>query len=291
MEKIKHIKHYSKRRLSRSLGGDIGIGIVLALFGLFFVWPLIYSINNAFKPLNELFLFPPKLWVMHPTLSNWRDMFVLLSASWVPFSRYLANSLFITVVGTAGLIVFASLGAFVVSKFAFPGSRAIMKLVTLAMMFPVAVTSIPSYIIMTRLGWVDSYWAVIIPAFCMPMGFFLLKQYIDTIPDTLIEASYIDGANEGRIFLNIVLPLIRPAWLTVIIFSVQALWNAPQSTFIFSEQLKTLPYALSQIVSGGVARTGAGAAVALFMMIIPIAVFIFSQSNVMKTMATSGIKE
>jgi ABC-type glycerol-3-phosphate transport system permease component len=158
-------------------------------------------------------------------------------------------------------------------------------------MFSAYVRAIPNYLVMAKLGWVDTYLAVIIPAFAMPMGFFLLKQFIDTIPDTLLEAAKIDGAKEFGIFVWIIMPMIKPAWLTVMIFSVQSLWNERASTFIYSEELKTLPYALSQIVTTGIARSGVGAAVGLFIMIVPIVMFIFAQSNVLQTMASSGIKE
>jgi len=279
------------RRLNRSYGGDAFIFTILILFGLFFAYPLVYAINNAFKPLNEIFLFPPRLFVRRPTMNNFQDLFVLMSKSWVTFSRYIFNTVFITAVGTAGLIIFASMGAFVVSKYKFPGSKIFFQGVIITLMFSGYVTQIPNYLVMTWLGWVDTYLAVIIPAFAMPMGFFLLKQFIDTIPNTLLEAAMVDGAKEWRIFLYIVLPMIKPAWLTVMIFSVQGLWNARASNFIYSEQLKTLPYALSQIITGGIARAGVGAAVTLFVMVVPLVCFILAQSNVLQTMASSGIKE
>jgi ABC-type glycerol-3-phosphate transport system permease component len=183
------------------------------------------------------------------------------------------------------------MGAFVVSKYRFPGSKLFFALVITTLMFSGYVTQIPNYLVMAKLGWVDTYLSVIIPSFAMPIGFFLIKQFIDTIPDTLLEAAKVDGAKEWRIFFIIILPMIKPAWLTVMIFSVQALWNARASNFIYSEQLKTLPYALSQIIMGGVARTGVGAAVTLFVMIVPLAMFILAQSNILQTMANSGIKE
>jgi len=279
------------RRLNRSFGGDAFIIVILTLFGLFFAYPLVFAINNAFKPLNEIFRFPPTLFVKRPTLNNFQDMFILMSKSWVTFSRYIFNTVFITVVGTIGLIIIASMGAFVVSKYKFPGSKIFFHGVIITLMFSGYVTAIPNYLVMARLGWVDTYLSVIVPAFAMPMGFFLLKQFIDTIPDTLLEAAKVDGAKEFRIFIYIVLPMIKPAWLTVMIFSVQNLWNARASNFIYSEQLKTLPYALGQIITGGIARAGVGAAVTLFVMIIPLVMFIFAQSNVLQTMASSGIKE
>ena len=289
--KQKRKKLIGGRRLNRSYGGDAFIAVILTVFGLFFAYPLVYAINNAFKPLNEIFLFPPRLWVRHPTLNNFQDLFIIMSKSWVTFSRYIFNTVFITAVGTGGLIIVASMGAFVVSKYDFPGAKIFFTIVIVTLMFSGYVTAIPNYLVMTRLGWVDTYLAIIIPAFAMPMGFFLLKQFIDTIPNTLLEAAKVDGAKEWRIYLWIILPMIKPAWLTVMIFSVQNLWNARASNFIYSEQLKTLPYALSQIIAGGIARAGVGAAVTLFVMIVPLAMFIFAQSNILQTMASSGIKE
>ncbi|MDR1220752.1 MAG: carbohydrate ABC transporter permease [Treponema sp.] len=285
------MKKLHNRRPNRSLGGDIFIGVILTIFGLFFAYPLLYAINNAFKPLNEIFLFPPKLFVQQPTMNNFQDLFIIMSKSWVTFSRYIFNTVFITFGGTLGLVILASMGAFVVSKYVFPGGKLFFSLVITTLMFSGYVTAIPNYLIMTRLGWVDTYLAVIIPAFAMPMGFFLLKQFIDTIPNTLIEAAKVDGAGEARIFAQIIMPMIKPAWLTVMIFSVQNLWNARASNFIYSEQLKTLPYALGQIITAGVARAGVGAAVTLFVMIVPLVLFILCQSNVLQTMANSGIKE
>jgi len=289
MKKIK--KLIGGKRLNRSYGGDAFIIGILVMFGLFFAYPLVFAINNAFKPMNEIFLFPPRLFVQRPTLNNFQDLFIMMSKSWVTFSRYIFNTVFITVAGTVGLIIFASMGAFVVSKYKFPGAKIFFSGVIITLMFSGYVTAIPNYLVMAKLGWVDTYLSIIVPAFAMPMGFFLLKQFIDTIPDTLLEAAKVDGAKEFRIFIWIILPLIKPAWLTVMIFSVQNLWNARASNFIYSEQLKTLPYALGQIITAGIARTGVGAAVTLFVMIVPLVMFILAQSNVLQTMANSGIKE
>jgi ABC-type glycerol-3-phosphate transport system permease component len=289
------MKKYKKliggRRLNRSFGGDTFIFTILGVFGIFFAFPLVFSINHAFKPMNEIFLFPPNIFVRRPTMNNFQDLFIIMSKSWVTFSRYIFNTVFITAVGTIGLILIASMGAFVVSKYQFPGAKIFFSGVIITLMFSGYVTAIPNYLVMARLGWVDTYLSVIVPAFAMPMGFFLLKQFIDTIPDTLLDAAKIDGAREFGIYLWIVMPIIKPAWLTVMIFSVQSLWNARASNFIYSEQLKTLPYALSQIMTAGIARAGVGAAVTLFVMIVPLVMFILAQSNVLQTMASSGIKE
>lgn len=276
---------------TRSLGGNIFVYLLLILFGAFFAWPLIFTINNAFKPLNEIFLFPPRLWVQQPTLTNFQDLFVMMSRSRITFSRYIFNTAFITAVGTFGHIIIASMGAYVLSKYNFPGSKIFFKTVIITLMFSGHVTAIPNFLVMNRLGWIDTFAAVIVPAFAMPIGFFLLKQFMDTVPMTLIEAAKIDGASEFSIFWRIVMPTVKPAWLTVMVFSVNNLWNARASNFIFSEELKTLPYALGQIVGGGIQRAGVGAAVGLFVMIVPLVVFVSAQSNIIETMANSGIKE
>ncbi len=185
----------------------------------------------------------------------------------------------------------ASMGAFVLAKYDFPGGQAFFRLVTVAMMFTGYVTAIPNYLILNKLGWIDTYWAIIIPAFASPMGLFLMKQFMEGLPTSLIEAAKIDGANEWRVFSGIVMPNVKPAWMTLIIFSVQGLWNNPASTFIYSEEKKTLVYAMQQIQGGGIARTGQGAAVMVVLMVVPITIFVFSESQILETMASSGLKD
>jgi ABC-type glycerol-3-phosphate transport system permease component len=297
MEKPKVRKRSNRavRRPNRSLGGDVFIICILCLFGAFFAFPLVFAINHAFKPLNELFMFPPRLFVINPTMNNLQDLFILMSRSWVTFSRYIFNTLFITAVGTVGHLTVASMGAYAVSKYNFPGSKLFFNLVITTLMFSGFVTAIPNFLILTRLGWIDTYWSVIVPALAFPMGFFLMKQFIDTVPQSLVESAKIDGASEWHVYARIVMPLVKPAWLTGMIFSVQALWNNPQANLIYTEQLKTLPFALQQIVGSphtpNIARAGVGAAVALVMMVVPITLFIVAQSNILRTMANSGIKE
>jgi len=281
-----------KRKPNRSRLGDFGVYFFLALFGVFFIVPLLFAVNNAFKPLDEIFLFPPKLFVNKPTLDNFADLFVLMGKTWVPFSRYIFNTVFITSVGTGGHILIAAMAGYVLSKYSFPGSKMFFNIVITALMFSGYVTQIPNFLIMSKLHMVDTYFAVIIPAFAAPMGLFLMKQFMEQIPMTLIEAAKVDGAKELRVFVQIVMPLVKPATLTLSIFSIQNLWNARASNLIYAEELKTLPFALSQIVSGAqVARAGVSAAVILFTMIVPLLFFMFAQSNIIETMASSGIKE
>ena len=280
-----------RRKPNRSVGGDIVLYLFLILVAFIMAFPIIYAVSSALKPLDELFKFPPKIFAQHPTMDNFSDLFVTMGKSWVTFSRYLFNTVFITAVGTAGHLIIASMGAFVLAKYEFPGNQAFFKIVTVAMMFTGYVTQIPNYLILNKLGWIDTYWAIIIPAFASPMGFFLMKQFMEGLPTSLIEAAKIDGANEWRVFSKIVMPNVKPAWMTLIIFSVQALWNNKASTYIYSEERKTLVYALQQIQSGGIARTGQGAAVLVVVMIVPILIFVFSESQILETMASSGLKD
>lgn len=289
MQKTKLQKRH--RRLGRSAGGSAALYLFLCVMGAFMLLPLIYAVSNAFKPLDELFVFPPKFFVRNPTLDNFSDLFTIMGKSWVPFSRYLFNTVFITVVGTFGCVIFTSMGAYALAKGTFPGNKTYFNIIVVSLMFSGYVTAIPNYLVLAELDWIDTYFSVIVPAFGMPMGLFLTKQYMESIPDTILEAARIDGAGELRIFWKLVMPMSRPAWVTVIIFSVQSLWNSKASNLIYSEDLKTLPYALQQILNGGVARTGVGSAVTVIMMIVPIVTFIVAQRQVMETMASSGLKE
>lgn len=280
-----------RRKPNRSRGGDITSVIVLVLFGLFMVMPLVYTISSAFKPLDEIYLYPPRFFVSHPTFNNFQDMLVVMSNSWVPFTRYVFNTVFVTAVGTLGHLIFASMGAYVIAKYDFPGGKTFFAICQTALMFSIYVTQIPNYLVMTKLGWIDTYLSLIIPAFATPLGFFLMKQFMEQIPDALIEAAKIDGAKEGRIFLRIVMPNVKPAWLTLTIFSVQTLWNMKGQSYIYSEEYKMLPYALQQILLGGVSRAGVSAAATMIVMMVPLIIFMLAESNIIETMASSGIKD
>ena len=291
-QKAPKVQHISNRRSpNRSLGGDAIIYLLLALTALLMVYPLVFALAASLKPLDELFRFPPRLLPVNPTFDNFADLVVTMGQSWVPFGRYLSNTVLITVIGTAGHLMIASMAAFVLAKYDFPLSKTFFRLVVVALMFSGYVTGIPNYLVLTRLKLVDTPWAVILPAFAAPIGLFLMKQFMEGIPMALIESAKMDGASEMRIFLQIVMPNVKPAWLTLIIFSVQGLWNARAQTVIYSEAKKTLTYALQQIQLGGIARVGQAAAVTVIMMLVPITIFIFSQTRILETMASSGIKE
>jgi len=246
--------------------------------------------SNAFKPLDELFLFPPRLLPRNLTLENFRDLSELISNSWVPFSRYFFNTILITAIGTIGHVIIASMAAFPLAKYKFPGKTLFFTLVVYSLMFAPQVTATPNYIIISGIGLIDTPAAIILPAIASSLGLYLMKQFMSQIPDELIESAKIDGASEYRIFFQIVMPLVKPAWLTLIILLFQRLWTTDGGSFIFSEEMKPVSYALRQIAQGTIERAGTIAAVAFIMMIVPVTFFVLSQSKVVETFSHSGMK-
>ena len=290
MEKLRTRRH--RVVLSRSAGGDAGITVILTILGAFMFLPMVYAVSQAFKPLDELWMYPPRFFVRNPTLKNFSDLFTLMNDSWVPFSRYIFNTVFTSVMGTFGHLFIASMCAYALAKIKFPGGKFVFKTIRSSLMFSSTVGGITSFMIMTALHLVDSYLAIIIPAWGATLGLYLMKQHMDsTVPDTVLESARLDGASEIRTFWTIAMPMVKPAWLTLIIFSFQGLWNQGASIYIYSEQLKSINYAIGQIMAGGIKRAGASAASSVLMMMVPITVFVVSQSNIIETMGSSGMKD
>ncbi len=278
--------------LNRSAGGDAGIAFLLVIMGAFMFLPMLYVIMQSLKPLDELWMFPPRFYVMRPTLSNFGDLFQLMSDSWVPFSRYIFNTVFITLCGTFGNLIIASMAAYALAKLKFPGRNVLFQIVVLSLMFHQTVNQLSNFIIMSALHMVDTYLAIIVPALAGTMGLYLMKQFMESsVSDAVLESARLDGASEFRTFLTIAMPMVKPAWLTLIIESFKGLWNTGASIYIHSEELKTFNYAISQVVSAGIARAGASAAATVIMMIVPITVFVLSQSQIIETMGSSGMKD
>ncbi len=289
-KKLRTRKH--KVVLNRSAGGDAGITVVLALLGAFMFLPMLYVWMQSFKPLDELWMFPPRFFVRRPTFKNYRDLFMLMNTSWVPFSRYIFNTIFTSVAGTFGNLFCSSLAAYAMAKIKFPGGKLMFRTVRTSLMFHSTVTAITSFIIMSSFRLVDTYWAIIIPAWASSLGLYLMKQFMETnVTDAVLESARLDGATELHTFWTIAMPMVKPAWLTLIIYSFQGLWNAGSSIYIHSEQLKSFNYAIGQIMAGGIKRAGASAASMVIMMMVPIAVFVISQSNIIETMGSSGMKD
>lgn len=267
---------------------------VLIPFSILMLLPIIFIFNQAFKPQSELFAFPPRFFVRQPTFNNFIELLRLMNASGVPFSRYLLNSLFITVTGVVLAILFTSLSAYSLSKMKFKGKKLLFEINTLALMFVPVAVSIPRYIIIAKSGMIDTYFAHILPIITLPVAMFLVKQFIDQIPGDYIQAAKMDGATELQIFFQIVMPLIRPALATVGILAFQIVWNdtSTSTLFINSEVKRTLAFFLTTLTtqSNAVAGQGMAAAASLILFLPNLILFVIMQSRVMSTMAYSGIK-
>ena len=278
--------------LNRSVGGDSGIAFMLIILGLFMFVPMYYVVIQSLKPLDELFMFPPRFYVIKPTFDNFGDLVTLMSDSWVPFSRYIFNTVFITICGTLGNLIFASMAAYSLAKLRFPGRNAIFQIIVMSLMFHSTVNQVTHFIILSSFGWIDTYLSIIIPSMAGTMGLYLMKQFMETsVPDTVLESARLDGASEFRTYLTIAMPMVKPAWMTLIIECFKSLWNSGSTIYIHSEELKTFNYAIQQIVTGGIARSGAGAAATVVMMLVPILIFVFNQSQIVETMGSSGMKD
>lgn len=284
-------KKLFKSRVNRSFGGDLAFILFLLIGGIFMGFPMIYAISNSFKPMNELWLYPPNLIVRNPTTANYRDLFNVMSNSLVPLSKYLFNTIFVTAVGTFFRVISASMCAYPISKRNFRGNKFIMEMIKAAMMFTTVAATLSNYIIMSALGFIDTFYALVIPALGSSMALYLVKNFMDQFPDSVLEAARIDGAGEFRTFWTIVMPNMKPAWMTLVVFAVQEYWNQGASVYIYREELKSLQYALSQVAADGIARAGVSAAIQIVMMIVPVATFLITQSNIIETMATSGMKD
>ena len=290
MAKLRTRKH--KVVFARSAGGDAGITVVLVLLGAFMFLPMAYVLMQSVKPLDELWMYPPRFYVMNPTFSNYRDLFTLMNSSWVPFSRYIFNTVFTSVAGTFGHLFIASMCAYALAKIRFPGGKFVFKTIRTSLMFHSTVTAVTSFILMSTFQMVDTYLAIIIPAWGYTLGLYLMKQFMESgVPDATLESARLDGASELRSYWTIAMPMVKPAWLTLIVYSFQGLWNAGSSIYIYSEQLKSFNYAIGQITAGGIKRAGASAASTVLMMMVPILVFVITQSNIIETMGSSGMKD
>ncbi len=279
------------RRNKVAIAGDITTYVMLLLYGAFMALPLIYSVIQAFKPYNELFIFPPRFFARNPTLANFSQLFDLTSSTWVPFSRYVFNTVLNTVLSTVIHIFAAAMCAYPLAKNNFPGKKGIFNVIVWSLLFSGSVTEIPVYLVMSTMGIINTFWVYLLPEIAATMGTFLLKQNMAQIPNAMIEAARIDGANEWTILWKIAMPAVKPAWLTLAIFSFQRNWNETSSSYVYTETIKMLPAALSQITTAGsVARAGEAYAASVLMLIPPIIFFILAQSSTVKTMAHAGIK-
>ncbi len=279
-------------RFTRSRFGNFMCCFFIVAAGAFTMLPLIYAISTSLKPLDEILLFPPKFFVRRPTFENFAALPTLLSSQTVPLIRYVYNSVIITLLTTTVYIFISAMAAYGLSKSKFRFRNALFMIVQFALLFNGYTLAVPQYMIFSKIGIIDTYWAYFLPQLATTLGVFLLKQYMEgSVPDAFLEAAKIDGAGYVYTFFRIVVPLIMPAILTLLLFSFRDVWAYVPGGTIFSEELKTLPMVMSQIASGGVARTGSAMAVTVIMMVPPIIVYLISQSNVLESMSSAGIKE
>lgn len=290
--KLKRTSNRSQlKRFTRSKAGNFFYVLFLLAFGAFSVLPLFYCIITSFKPLDEILVFPPKFWVSRPTIENYMALPGLLSNLRIPLSRYIFNSLFVTIVSTILYVFVATMAAFTLSKSNIKHKNKIFLLVQFSLLFNGYVLALPQYLIFSSTRMIDTYWVMILPYVASSMGVFLMKQYMEeSVPNELLEAARIDGATVPQMFFRIVLPIIKPCWMTLTLFGFRDVWAAIPGGTVFTEAIKTLPTIMSQITAGGIARSGSAMAVTVIMMIPPIIVYFISQGNIKETMNSAGIK-
>jgi len=282
-------------RLRAMDGFQMVLLLLLIVLAAFMLLPIVYIVNHAFKPYHELFVYPPTFFVREPALQNWNELASVTSRATVPMVRYLFNSIFISGMAVVLVTAVSALCAYPISKHRFPGHKLVFGMIILTLMFAPEVVQIPRYLVVSQLGIMNTYFAHILPLLAMPIGVFLLKQFIDQIPDALLEAARIDGAGEVVTFLRIVVPVCMPAVATVAILAFQSSWGNVESSalFMFDEEMKSFAFFLSTLtnnLANNVAMQGAAAIAALILFVPNFIVFLLLQSKVITTMAHSGIK-
>lgn len=258
------------------------------------VLPLVYAVSSAFKPLDEIYIFPPRLFVRRPTLDNFVQLGLLTGSFWVPLSKYIFNTVFISVAVTGGHLLLSTMAAYPLAKLRFVGQRPLSSLIKVSLLFSVSAMMIPRYIVMSNLHMINTYWALILPQVQSALGLYLMQNFMSQIPDEMLEAARIDGAGELKVYWRVVMPNVKPAWLTIAIFAFQNVWNNTGGTdmtvMVYDEKIKMVASLLSQVLAGGTARAGAGAAFGLLLMIPPMLLVVFAQNQILETMSTSGMK-
>ena len=278
--------------LNRSAGGDTAIMVFLIILGVLMFLPMYFTVITAFKPAAELSITPPKLYIMKPTIKNFLDLFTNMNQTWVPISRYIFNTVYISVASTLGALLFGSLTAYALSRIRMPGYKFFNALIKYSLMISSTITGTYNFIIYCKIGMLNTYSISIIPVWASTLGLYLMKNFIDdNISDEMIEAARIDGAKEFTIYYKIAMPLVKPAWLTLIVTTFQSVWAAGASIYVWSEDLKTFNSAIAQITTSTTNTAGSLAAGSLLMMIVPIVVFVVNQSKIVETMASSGMKD
>jgi ABC-type glycerol-3-phosphate transport system permease component len=274
--------------------GQIKIMICLLPLVLFMFLPILFIANHAFKPMDELFAFPPTFIVRNPTLENFTKLIKFSRTAGIPFSRYVFNSLFVTILTVGLSLIFTTMAAFALAKLKFKGRDLMMQINQIALMFVATAVLIPRYLVICKLGLIDNIWAHVLPLLAYPVSLFLVKQFVEQVPDALIEAAYIDGATDFTIYRKLIIPMIKPAMATATILVFQQVWANMESSnyYINDDSLKTLTFYMNSLVSvnNTVSGQGMAAAATLILFVPNLVLFIILQNKVMNTMAHSGIK-
>lgn len=287
---------YQGRRINPSKfeRGQIKIIVILLPLVIFMALPIVFIANHAFKPMDELFAFPPTFFVHNPTLENFTKLVKFSRTAGIPMSRYVFNSIIVTILTVGMSLLFTTMAAFAFAKLKFKGRNLMIQINQLALMFVATAVLIPRYFVICRLGLIDTIWAHVLPLVAMPVALFLVQQFVSQVPDSLIEAAYIDGATDFQVYLKIILPMIKPAIATAAILVFQQVWSNMETSnyFVNDDSMKTLTFYMNSLVNANntVSGQGMAAAASLILFIPNLVLFIILQNSVMNTMANSGIK-
>lgn len=274
--------------------GQIKIILIILPLVIFMAMPIIFIANHAFKPMEELFAFPPTFFVRNATLENFTKLIKFSRTAGIPLSRYVFNSIAVTVLTVGLSLLFTTCAAFALAKLKFKGRNLMMQINQIALMFVATAVLIPRYLVVCKFGMIDTIWAHVLPLVAMPVALFLVKQFVEQVPDSLIEAAYMDGATEMQVYRKVIIPMIKPAIATAAILVFQQVWTNMETSnyYINDDSMKTLTFYMNSLVNANNSVSGQGiAAAATLIMFIPnLVLFIILQNNVMNTMAHSGIK-
>lgn len=274
--------------------GQIKIILIILPLVIFMAMPIIFIANHAFKPMEELFAFPPTFFVRNATLDNFTKLIKFSRTAGIPLSRYVFNSIAVTVLTVGLSLLFTTCAAFALAKLKFKGRNLMMQINQIAIMFVATAVLIPRYLVICKLGMIDTVWAHVLPLVAMPVALFLVKQFVEQVPDSLIEAAYMDGATDMQVYRKVIIPMIKPAIATAAILVFQQVWTNMETSnyYINDDSMKTLTFYMNSLVNANNSVSGQGiAAAATLIMFIPnLVLFIILQNNVMNTMAHSGIK-
>lgn len=260
----------------------LGLGLVVVMSPFF--WMALSSVKTE----GEIRRVPPTWWPETPTLDNFRELFTRLD-----FTQFFANSTLVAVVVTLGNLVFCSMLGYVLAKYDFAGKKLLFRVVLGTLMIPGMVTLVPLFVLVANMGMVNTYFGLILPFLAAPFGVFLMRQFFLGIPDELIDAARVDGASEGRIFVQIVVPLAKPALATLAILTFLGSWNNFLWPLVVAttEDRYTLPVALA-LYSTGQNQTDYGLLLAgAVVVLMPILVlFLLLQRYFVQGIAMTGIK-